>query len=281
MIRRALTDADLERCAAINNAVNPESPVVVADLREQPRGGTFLLHDRDGYTYVVRSSVPGNAYAMVRVHPGSRRAGVGSALLKAAADEARRLGLHSMWGRVQPDDEASLAFARRRGFDEIGRDVLLVRELRAGDGDQAAGVVELREEHRRGAYAVAVECTPDMAVDPPAEAPPFEEWAAEELAGPVAFVALEGDRVVGYAALHTLKAQPDRLEHGLTAVLRSRRGRGLAQALKRAQIAWAASRGYRELVTETQVPNAAMRAVNVKLGYVERPGAVVVGGPIR
>jgi GNAT superfamily N-acetyltransferase len=281
VIRRAVTDAELERCVTINNAVNPDSPVVLADLREQPRGGRFLLHDADGYAYVVRSSVPGSAYVMVRVHPDARRRGIGSALLKAAADEARELGFDSMWGRVQPDDETSLAFVRQRGFEEAGRDVILVRELAADEGEVAEGIAELREDHRHGAYAVAVEAIPDMAVDPPAAAGTYEDWAAEALSGPVAFVALDGGRVVGYASLHELRAQPHRLEHGLTGVLRSHRGRGLAQALKRAQIVWAARHGYRELVTETQLLNAPMRAVNAKLGYVERPGAVEVRAWLR
>ena len=86
--------------------------------------------------------------------------------------------------------------------------------------------------------------------------------------GPVTFVALDEGRVVGYAALY------DRIsglaEHGLTAVLRSHRGRGIATALKRALLRWAAEHGYRELSTWTQDGNAAMQAVNLKLGY--RPG---------
>ena len=128
--------------------------------------------------------------------------------------------------------------------------------------------------------ACLVECTPDMPTAGPAEAPPYDDWVANQLSGAVAFVAIDDDRVVGYATLQPLPATPYRLEHGLTAVLRSHRGRGLAQKLKRAQIAWAARHGYRELVTYTSELNAPMRAVNVKLGYEERPVAVVVSGAV-
>jgi mycothiol synthase len=69
---------------------------------------------------------------------------------------------------------------------------------------------------------------------------------------------------------------PHRLEHGLTAVLRGHRGRGIATRLKSAQIAWAAERGYRELITWTDTENAATRRVNTKLGYVEKLGPIVV-----
>jgi mycothiol synthase len=113
-----------------------------------------------------------------------------------------------------------------------------------------------------------------MPVSPPISAPPFDEWLEEEVPGPVTFVALDQGRVVGYAALF------DRIdglaEHGLTAVLRSHRRRGIATALKRAQLRWAAEHGYRELATWTQDRNAAMQAVNVKLGYQPRPAVINV-----
>jgi GNAT superfamily N-acetyltransferase len=274
MIRRSSARDDLAFCVEIKNAVDPDEPVSVDDFR--PDAGAYLLHEGGGYAFVACSSLPGSAFAMVRVRPDARRQGIGSALLAAAAEEARTLEADAMWGRVKPDDEASFSFVRKRGFEEFGRDVMLVRELASDEGEIPAGIVELGGEHREAAYAVAVECTPDMAIDPPARARPYDEWEREELHGAVAFVALDGDRVVGYATLQELKAQPHRLEHGMTAVLRSHRGRGLAQALKRAEIAWAAGRGYLELVTYTQEGNDAMRAVNRKLGYLERPSAIQV-----
>ena len=44
--------------------------------------------------------------------------------------------------------------------------------------------------------------------------------------------------------------------------------RGLAIAIKRRSIAWAAANGIRELVTWTQTGNESMQAVNAGLGYV-------------
>ncbi|MBA2332880.1 MAG: GNAT family N-acetyltransferase, partial [Actinobacteria bacterium] len=61
-----------------------------------------------------------------------------------------------------------------------------------------------------------------------------------------------------------------RAEHGLTAVDRAWRRRGLATALKRRQLAWAAANGIRELVTWTQTGNEGMRTVNERLGYATR-----------
>jgi RimJ/RimL family protein N-acetyltransferase len=119
-----------------------------------------------------------------------------------------------------------------------------------------------------------------MALPQHAEAPPFDEWLeGEERRSAVTFVALDGDEVVGYARLHLVPALPDRLENGLTAVRKSHRRRGLATALKRAQIAWAAEHGYREIITSMVDGNVAMRAVNERLGYDPLPAWIVVRGP--
>jgi GNAT superfamily N-acetyltransferase len=74
---------------------------------------------------------------------------------------------------------------------------------------------------------------------------------------------------------------PQRLENGLTAVRKSHRRCGIATALKRAEIAWAAARGYSELVTPSVDGNGAMRAVNEGLGYEPLPAWIVVKGPVR
>ena len=62
-------------------------------------------------------------------------------------------------------------------------------------------------------------------------------------------------------------------------VVRHRR-RGLATALKRAQIHWAADHGYRELVSDMVEGNAAVRAVNERLGYRPLPPVFIVSGSV-
>jgi RimJ/RimL family protein N-acetyltransferase len=58
------------------------------------------------------------------------------------------------------------------------------------------------------------------------------------------------------------------------------RRRGIATALKRAQISWAAANGYRELVTSSVEAYEAMRSVNERLGF-RPPAWSVVQGPAR
>jgi len=278
MIRLAKTRADFALCAEINNAVNPDRPVTVDLIATAP--GAFVVHD-DGYAYVAESSIPGSAFAMVRVRPDSRRRGVGSALLAEAGVKSQELGCASMWGRVREGDEASLHYTAHRGLEEVNRDVYVLLEVAPEDGEVAPGIVELREEHLLGTYGIAAECVPEMALPQHAEVQPFDQWLPEEERNsPVAFVALDGDEVVGYARLYTVSALPDRLENGFTGVLRSHRRRGIATALKRAQIAWAAANGYREVVTSSVEGNEAMRTVNERLGYKPLPAWIVVQGPV-
>ncbi len=109
----------------------------------------------------------------------------------------------------------------------------------------------------------------------------LEHWLAAEATRPEgSFVALEEDAVIGYAGMREHANGSTSAEHGLTAVRRDRRRRGIATALKRTQIAWAAANGVHELVTWTQRGNEGMQALNRKLGYVDRAKTLSLQGPL-
>jgi mycothiol synthase len=285
VIRRAETDADLIGWCDVWNAITPREPnspeVIRHRLARQPER-LYLVAEEDGGIvgsgFAGPSQSPQRTALDVRVLPGYRLRGIGSDLLECVVAHASELRTEWVSGMVDEADAESVAWAKRRGFEEYGRQVELARLVRAAEDDPSppAGIeiAELGKEHAEGAYGVAVECFPDMAVTPPIEAPPFEEWLEEEIPGPVTFVALDEGRVVGYAAL--LDRTEGLAEHGLTAVLRSHRGRGIATALKQAELCWASEHGYRELATWTQDGNAAMQAVNLKLGYRPRPAVINV-----
>jgi len=276
MIRVADSHADFQRCAEIYNAVEPDRVLTAEEAAEG--NGTSFLHEAGGFAFVGPSSVTGSAFAMVRVHPDARRRGIGSDLLAAVREGARVLGRESVWGRVR--DSESLVFVGKRGFAEVTQEVNVLREVQPGDGEVADGIAELRDEHLGEVYELCVETIPEIHVPLPGEAPPYDQWLEHELRQASAgFVALDDGAVVGYARLYET-GLPHRLEHGLTAVRRSHRRRGLATALKRAQIRWAADHGYRELVSDMVEGNAAMRAVNERLGYRSLPPVFIVSGSV-
>jgi mycothiol synthase len=285
-IRQAESDEDLAGYADVWNAVTPHEPITAAETRrrlERQPERLYLVAQEGvrivGCGFAGRSDSPGRAFLAVRVLPEWRLRGTGTALLDRCRPHAAELDATILSGRVAADDEVSLRWVANRGFKEVGRDVELVRTLGAeppATPPDGLVIEELTADQHDAVYGIAVECWPDMPTPEPVPAPPYEDWAQEELRGPVVFGAFDGGRLVGYAALVSRPASPRLLEHGFTAVVRSHRGRGIATALKRTQLWWASTHGYRELVTYTQEGNETMRAINRKLGYQERPAWILV-----
>ena len=94
------------------------------------------------------------------------------------------------------------------------------------------------------------------------------------------FLALAADEVVGYAKLSFTSAQPQVAYHDMTGVRRDWRGRGVAGALKRAQVAWATQAGFHRMQTQNEARNEPIRRLNLRLGYQEAPGEIVLRGPL-
>ncbi len=276
---------DLEAWARVRSTVMPREPLTADEVRRGMRRPerTYLLGELDGEIVgaalgTARSDFAERGFVQVLVLPDARRRGLGSELYEAAGERARSLDPRSIGAHVSQNDPDSIAFAERRGFREIDRQFELALDLhgKQSQPELPAGIdiVTIGEELEETTYAVAAECYPDLATSEQMKTPSFEEWKEEELRGPIAFAAREGERVVGYAALIAHPGLPELLEHGLTGVARSHRRRGIATALKRTQIAWASRHGYRELTTWTQEANDGMKAINLALGYRPLPAVL-------
>ena len=234
----------------------------------------------------------GAVLAWVGVLPQERGRSIGSLLLGALSAQAGAAALTALEGEVYEDDAASLAWAARRGFAEIGRESWLaldLRRLEAPDLAAPAGVevvtLAARPDLLSGVYEVAREAYPDIPGNTEDEMEPFDEWLAHDMSGPNddpegVFLALAGGEVIGYSKFHLPLARPGIAVHDLTGVKRAWRGRGVAGALKRAQIAWAQERGYERLETWNEERNVPIRKLNERLGYRHASGAVLVRGPL-
>ncbi len=76
------------------------------------------------------------------------------------------------------------------------------------------------------------------------------------------FAALADGSVIGYGKLSMSSVRPGVAMHDLLAVKRAWRRRGVAGALKRAEIAWAKRHGYVRLETHNEIRNEAIRRLN-------------------
>ena len=85
--------------------------------------------------------------------------------------------------------------------------------------------------------------------------------------------------MVGYGQLGWSDRAAGIAEHEMIAVRRSWRGRGIARALKAAQIVWALDNGLSELRTGNEERNAAARAVNANFPYTPLPDGLLYRGP--
>jgi mycothiol synthase len=292
-IRVATGGADLEAYVAVWNAAVPgEIPAVVEQQRDRlerdPRR-LYLLAEQGGRPVASGFAGPSDTaergFLAPRVLPAARRRGIGSTVVAELAAHLERLGFAIAGAHVDGDDPGSIAFARRFGFEEADRQVEQVRTLgeeRPAEPPPGVAFVTIAErpELLRAAYPLGVAGWADMATTEPVTIS-LEDWLADEATFPEgSFVALADGEIVGYSGLCRLGDDDGAAEDGLTVVRRDWRGRGLATALKRAELSWAAANGIREIVTWTQRGNDGMRAVNERLGYVYRSVSLNMRGPI-
>ena len=275
-ISACTTDEDYEAWRRVRIAVIPyERTQSVAELREDDTPERLLVLAREdgvvvGHGMANRAESARSGSVIPRVLPEHRRRGVGTALLHRLVEHVEELGYPML--RSGADDEESLAFARRFGFEVVNREVEQTFSI---DGPvvqtpRPDGIEVVTAQERPGLWAAAyerfgLEALAGFAVDTPLDVSP-ETWVRSWLADPM-FLALHDGEVVGCAGLGLDPDQPTRAENGLTAVRGDWRGRGLAVHLKLLTLAWAADHGITEVYTWTQDGNAAMRALNTRLGY--------------
>jgi GNAT superfamily N-acetyltransferase len=279
---------------------NPEPTSVEAylDWKRQAEDALWFAASLEGDDSGVAVAVlgwhspPGVARFELDVRPERRGNGVGSALLAAVGAWSHAGGGSELLGAVRENDPASLKWAESRGFREVGRNSMLVLDLARAELPEVAAPqgIEIttwaeRPDLVRGMYAVAREAYPDVPGEDEAEMASFEDWLSADMQGEsdrpeATFVALADGEVVGYAKLALSSARPTVVMHDMTGVRRAWRGRGIAGALKRAEIAWAKTNGYTRLETFNEERNEPIRRLNERHGYQPEPGQIIVRGPI-
>jgi mycothiol synthase len=279
-IRPVTSDDDYAHTRRVQMTVFPlEMAYTVEQMRANDGDDKLrLLAERDGEVVGIgtaaRSGLSGGAVVSPVVLPDARRHGIGTDLLRALVAHAEGLEPEFLVGHAE--DEGSKAFAERFGFVEVDRQVEQVRVIGAEapppalDGVDIVAVAERPELWEVAYERVGQQAFQDMAVITPVQVT-LDEWNREWMTDPEAtFLAIADDQVIGLAGLLVDPGEPTRAENALTAVRREWRGRGVAAALKRTTLAYAAAHGVAEVYTWTQQNNADMRRLNERLGYVMR-----------
>lgn len=233
----------------------------------------------------------GEFYVWVIIDPGRRGFGIGTQLYADALDFLREQGAVSLKSEVHDDDQLSMRFARRYGYD-IDRHIFeseldlttfdetpyagLIPKLEA-EGFRFVSLADLGDttEARRALYQVNHDAVLDipgfvgewLTFDQFLELICGSDWFRPE----GQFGVLDGDTWAGVAAMQLLDEK--KLGYNLfTGVMRPYRGRKLALALKLVTIRYALEHGMQRMRTDNDSLNYPMLAVNRKLGYQPEPG---------
>jgi GNAT superfamily N-acetyltransferase len=296
---RAESDDDLCQLIAVRSAVHPELTGSPENLRHHLRtspGSAYFLARAGGVAVGCGfcGGFPGLdterfARADVSVLAEHRRHGVGTAIGRAVSECARALGKEGLTVEAREDVPEAAAYLERRGYIEVERQKALALELEGLDLPEPAPpegvrIVTLAERPglERGMFGVGLEAGRDIPGLDSEQDPTFEQWRSFEIERPSrspehTFIAIAGDEAVGYAVL---EAYGKVVSHGLTAVARAWRRRGIARALKLSQLRFAQDAGFERALTESEERNEPMRRLNESLGFRPIPGMIVYQGPL-
>lgn len=298
MTVRPFTPEDYGSLSAIMSAEQPGAPLTAAQLHKADAlraphlkfGGVLAEMHGEAVGFVWHTQYadyyqPGKVVLRGAVLRSFRRCGVGSALLSALEVRLKALGITTMQVEVSENDGETLLFLTRRAFGETWRRVAYCLDAERASVDELKPLARKLEEQ-----GITVLTYPQLAADPNRDEKlsalswrleqdvPYGEAAVEltpeafvrERLAPEAvlkdafFVASRDGVYVGMSSLWRVN---ERLDTEFTGVLPEHRGQAVARLMKLLGIDYARRHGYREIHTTNDERNAAMRAVNERLGF--------------
>lgn len=297
---RGLTEADIDGWVELRNAVDPQLPITTDGLRlwlEHERTAEHVLGYLDGEAVgAAFSQEQGDlrhtdiATAFIGVVAERRRQGVGSALYAAVSEHARSLGKNRLQMDLWEDEHDGLGFLERRGFVEAERFARVRLDLdkaRLPPPTVPPGIEIVPMERCLDLAPKLFEVQREAAADMPSADPiefSYEDWYGweirrESLRHDLGQVALADGEPVGFGSISVVGDSREGW-NSITVVRRAWRRRGVASAIKRAQIEAAKAAGLARLTTFSEKRNIPMRTLNEKLGYRPLPDQLRLRGPL-
>jgi mycothiol synthase len=295
-----LSADDVDVWVELRNAVDPQLPVTAAGVRRgieheatlahfvgyvdgRPVGAALCLEQGDLRHTPV-------AVAFFGVVADGRRRGLGTALYGACSDHARGLGKEQLQVDLWEDEQDGLHFLEPRGFVEVERFARVQLDLKPAavpDSTVPSGIEIVPFERCLDLAPQLFEVAREAAADMPSADPiefSYEDWygweiTRESLRHDLGQVALAEGEPVGFGSI-SVTGDSREGWNSITAVRRSWRRRGVATAIKRAQIEAAKAAGLTSLTTFSEKRNVPMRTLNEKLGYRPLPDQLRLRGPL-
>jgi GNAT superfamily N-acetyltransferase len=311
---REFHPSNYERVVAIYNGNYPGYPLSVAELRSRDESvdrTKYLLkrfecvdleQDRIvGYGQLI--NVPDmyhpRKFTMnLLVDPERQCRGIGRAIYDRIHEELLDRDAILAWTMTKEDLPKRLEFFRRRGFSEKTRNWESRLDLTIAETAPYQRYVDrllkegitfttLAQEQQNGEDSLRKihELVQLIQADMPREAEftplSYENWVSYSMKNPQLLpegyiIAKDGPEYVGMSDVHRIDTEPGVLQQDDTGVIREYRGRGIATALKLKITEFGQRNGYRMIKTWNDSVNAAMLAVNVKLGFKRQVGWILM-----
>jgi GNAT superfamily N-acetyltransferase len=201
-----------------------------------------------------------------------------------ASERALAIGKTGLeaWTTDRTPDVA--AFLEARGYDVVRRYVISELDVTTAPEPEPPKLelttLAARPDLAHELFEIARESYPDQPGRAEQRMDSFEEWRAWGLdphPDATYFIALEEGHAIGYGFL---SLEEGIWWHGFAAVARAARGKGVASAIKRAQIRWAKANGVTALRTANEARLVGMLAMNERLGYRPLYTELVLRGPV-
>jgi GNAT superfamily N-acetyltransferase len=298
-------DQEYEAISEVQSSVWPEYPRTVDEFKLNDKNWDKkyifqrLVIEVDkkivgfgGYSEPSWSYQPNKYSIGVDIMPAFRSNGIGTAFYEYVIGVLEKKNANNLIASTRENQPQSIAFLEKRGFEFKMRFPISHLDLQTfeydnysealsrteNEGIRLLNLNELKDEYpnwQRKLYELKEELIKDVPSVEPLTSEDFEIYIKRVFENPSLvpecwIIALDGDELIGYSNIWKVLANDEKLDTGLTGVLRSHRRKGVCTGMKVHSMQAARNRGAKILETENEENNP-MYQINLRLGFKPQP----------